>query len=363
MFEKEITPYQNISILILASFAFQIMSMPALLSGIQGPAGWAAVVGGAAILILTLGPVNKVMSKYKGMTIVDIAGRVLPPAGAKAIGAYYITLFILAGGILLKDFAEQIKLLMLFQTPKSVIIIIILLTASYAAKKGIQTIAQISHMTVLLGLIPFMAVIVFSALYSNITNVLPVWPLDFKGIWGTIPYTVFGFLGYSVLMFSNPYVKGRPDNSRLNKLYIYISGGLYIFCYLLIIVKFGRIEAQRLVWPFISILKFVNIPGFFFENTEALGIYLQIVVIFTCLCILMYFTNHALQETFGTRENGYFIFIQIPILYLVAVILPGMYRIYKYLEVPAYILSGLSVAIPLIVVAADIIKSKSAKSR
>lgn len=353
MFDKQITPYQNVSILVLVSFAYQTILMPIVLSEVEGPVGWMAIIIGALLLYFMLKPINKLLDKHKGKTIINISKLLLPKPIFKTIGLYYIILFIIVSSWLIKDFAEQIKLLMLFNTPISLIIVIILLTASYAAKKGIQTIAQISHITVLLALVPYIAVIIFSAYYSDISNVLPVYPVDVEGIFKVLPYVIFGFLGYTVLLFSNSFVSKAEKNILLNKRFIIISTAIYVLCYLLIVIKFGINEAVRLVWPFLSIMKFVNIPGFFFESTEIVGMSFQIIVTFTCLCILMYFTNIALQETFETVEDGYFVFIQIPILYVMAAALPGMYMIYPYIRIPAYIFSGLNLLIPILIIFLD----------
>lgn len=353
MFEKKITPYQNASILLLISFGFQTMLMPIILSAVEGPVGWLAIVAGALILFFIIRPINKVMDRYKNDTIVGIAKRVFPKYISKSIGVYYILLFIIANGWLMKDFGEQIKLLMLYKTPISLIIITILLTASYAAKKGIQTIAQVAHITVLFAFVPYLAVIVFSTYYSNYTNIFPMYPIDIKGVMEAVPNTVFGFFGFSILMFSNSHVEPTEKNMLLNKKFIIISMAIYIASYILIVIKFGMSEAVKLVWPFLSVMKFVNIPGFFFESTEIVGMSFQIIVTFTCVCILMHFTNLVLEETLDTKENGYFIFIQIPILYITAAVLPGMYMLYPYIKIPSYIFSALNLIIPLFIIYMD----------
>lgn len=350
MFEKGITPYQNVSILIISSFAFQTMLMPIILSGVEGPVGWLSIILGAVILFLTIKPINKIMDRYKEDTIVGISSRLLPKYISKTIGTYYIILFIIANSLLMKDFAEQIKLLMLYKTPISFIIMTILLTASYAAKKGIQTISQIAHITVLIALLPYLAVIVFSTYYSDYTNIFPIYPVDIEGVLKVVPNTLLGFFGYAILMFSNSHVSKTEKNMMLNKKFIIISMIIYIACYVLVIIKFGMEEAINLVWPFLSVMKFVNIPGFFFESTEIVGMSFQIIVTFTCVCILMYFTNLAIQETLETKENGYFIFIQIPILYIMAAALPGMYMLYPYIKIPSYIFSALNLLIPLLII-------------
>jgi spore germination protein len=337
----------------MVSFAFQTMLMPIVLSEVDGPAGWIPIVIGTLILFLTIKPINKVMNNHSESTIIGVSKILFPKYVSKLIGLYYIFLFITANCILMKDFAEQIKLLMLFRTPISVIIMLILLVGSYASKKGILAIAQITHIAIILALIPYILIIIFSTYYSDYTNIFPLYPVDVRGIVKSVPIVLFGFFGFSILMFSNSRVTKKEKNMMLNKRFLIISMILYIACYILIVIKFGMNEAVKLVWPFLSIMKFVNIPGFFFENTEIVGLSFQIIVTFTCICILMFFTNMALQETLETRENGYFNFIQIPILYMMASTLPGMYMLFPYIQIPAYALCALNILIPLLIVYKD----------
>lgn len=349
MFNQDITPYQNLSILLLVSFVYQSMLMPIILTEIDGPAGWITIIIAAALLYFAVKSINKAMEKQDEDTIISVTDKLFPKFISKAIGTYYILMFLTLNSLLMKDFAEQIKLMMLFRTPISTIIIIILLTASYATKKGIQTIANITNIALLTALIPYLLIIIFSTYYADYSNIFPIYPADVEGVLKSVPNAMLSFLGFSVLLFSNSRVSVKEKNMKLNKRFIIISAVLYIGSYLLIIVKFGMKEAVNLVWPYVSIMKFVNIPGFFFESTEIVGLCFQIIVIFTCICILAYFTNLAMQETFKTKENGYFIYIQIPILYLVAAGLPGMYMMFPYIHTLVYIISGLNFLIPLLV--------------
>lgn len=347
MFNQDITPYQNISILILISFAFQSILMPLLLYEIDGPVGWISIVLAAIIIYFALKPINRILKKYGEDTIIGIGERVFPKYISKIAGIYYILMFLTANSILMKDFSEQIKLMMLFKTPLNVIIIVILITSAYAAKKGIQPIANIASIAILTSLVPYLLIIIFSTYYADYSNILPVFPADVQGIVQTVPGAMLGFFGFSILLFSNSRVSAKEKNITINRRFIIISSVLYIACYLLIVVKFGMKEAVHLVWPFISVMKFVNIPGFFFESTEIVGLCFQIIVTFTCICIIAYFTNLAMQETFKTRENGYFIYIQIPILYTAAAALPGMYMMFPYIQWPIVIISILNYLIPL----------------
>lgn len=325
------------------------MLMPIMLTEIDGPTGWITILIAAVLLYFAIKSFNKTMKIHDKETIVGVCDKLFPRYISKAIGIYYILMFLTVNSLLMKDFAEQIKLMMLFRTPISTIILSILLTAAYATKKGIQTIAHITNIALLTALIPYLLIIIFSTYYADYTNIFPIYPADTEGILKSVPAAMLSFLGFSVLLFSNCKVSVKDKNYRLNKRFIIISSLLYIGCYLLILVKFGAKEAANLVWPFVSIMKFVNIPGFFFESTEMVGLCLQMTVIFTGICILSYFTNLAMQETFKTEENGFFIYIQIPILYLMAAALPGMYMMFPYIHMPVYIISGLNFLIPIFV--------------
>ncbi len=360
MFDQDITPYQNMAILILVSFVFQSMLMPLLLTEIDGPVGWMSIIAAAFIIYISLKPINKVLTKYKEDTIISISNRVFPKFVSKIAGIYYILMFLTANSIMMKDFAEQIKLMMLFNTPISAIIIAILLIASYATKKGMQSIGNLASIAILIALIPYLLIIIFSTYYADYSNVFPVFPADVQGVVKSIPGAMLGFFGFSLLLFSNSRVSVKEKNIIINRRFIIMSTILYIACYLMVIVKFGMKEAANMVWPFISIMKFVNIPGFFFENTEIVGLSFEIVVTFTTICIIAYFTNLAMQETFKTRENGYYIYIQIPILYIMAAALPGMYMMFPYIQWPIIILSAINFLIPLTVALADNRKAKRA---
>lgn len=348
MFDENITPYQNLTILILVSFAFQSMLMPLLLSEVDGPVGWMTIIIAAFILYISLKPINKMLIKYKDETLIGITDKLYPKFISKLISIYYILMLVIANSILLKDFAEQIKLMMLFRTPLSSIIIVILLTVSYATKKGIKTLANISSVAMLIAFIPYLLLIIFSTYYADYSNLFPIYPVDVEGVLKSVPGAILGFFGFSILLFSNCKVTVKEKNRLINKKYILISMILYIASYILIIVKFGIKESVHLVWPFLSVMKFVNIPGFFFESTEIIGLSFQFIVTFSCICILAYFTNLAMQETFKTRENGFFIYIQWPILFVLSALLPGMYMMFPYIQWPILVLSGLNFLIPLI---------------
>ena len=78
MFNQDITPYQNLSILLLVSFVLQSMLMPVLLTGVDGPEGWISVLIAALILFFAIKAVNKAMKTYDEDTIISVSDKVFP---------------------------------------------------------------------------------------------------------------------------------------------------------------------------------------------------------------------------------------------------------------------------------------------
>jgi spore germination protein (amino acid permease) len=335
--KTKITAPQNTSMLILLSFIYQIMLLPILISNVEGPTAWISIVIAMLIALIFVKPIIQLQENHPDKTLLDICSDYMPKILVKIIGFIYIAFFIFASSILLKDFSEQVKMFMLFRTPSNIIILIILLTSSYATQKGINTVAQIAHITVIIAMIPLILVTALSSSYSSISNIFPIFPLDIKGILYTVPIALIGFFGFVVLLFSNQYVEKHRENLKENKKYLYVSTSIYVLCFFLVMFKFGQEEAKRLVWPFLSILKFLNIPGSFIESTEAVGISLSVVCAFISLSIILFFTNLSLQKTLRTEDNGYFIYIQTPIIYMATSLLPGINIIINYIKIPIYV--------------------------
>ena len=352
-FKTKITASQNTSMLILLSFIFQIMLMPVFVSKVDGPTAWIGIVIAMLIALIFIKPIIKLQANHPEKTLLDICADSLPKIVVKIIGFLYIGFFILAGSILLKDFSEQVKMFMLFRTPNNIIILIILLTSSYATQKGINAVAQIAHITVIVAMVPLILVTALSTSYSSVSNLLPIFPLDIKGILSIVPYALIGFFGFIILLFSNAFVDEHKKNLKENRKFLLLSASLCIFCFCLVIFKFGQEESKRLVWPFLSILKFLNIPGTFIESTEAVGVSLNIVCAFISLSIILYFTNLSLQKTLRTVDNGYFIYIQTPIMYMVACLLPGMNRVIKYIKIPIFIFLVINVIVLFLLIIID----------
>lgn len=353
MFKTKITANQNTSMLILLSFIYQIMLLPVLISSTDGPTAWMSIVIAMGIALIFTKPIIKLQENHPDKTLLDICADYMPKFAVKIIGVLYISFFILASSILLKDFSEQVKMFMLFRTPSNVIILIILITSSYATQKGINTIAQIAHITVIIAMAPLLVVTALSTSYSSISNIFPIFPLDIKGVLSGVPYALVGFFGFVILLFSNPYVNEHKKNLKENRKFLLTSSAIYILCFFLVMFKFGQGEARRLMWPFLSILKFLNLPGSFIENTEAVGISLNIVCAFISLSIILYFTDLSLQKTLRTVDNGYFIFIQTPIIYMAACLLPGINVVIKYIKIPVYIFLVSNILIILLLIAID----------
>ena len=85
MFNQDITPYQNLSILVLVSFVLQSMLMPVILTGVDGPEGWISILIAAFILYFSIKTINKAMKKHDEDTIISVSDKLFSKFISKII--------------------------------------------------------------------------------------------------------------------------------------------------------------------------------------------------------------------------------------------------------------------------------------
>lgn len=358
MIKNRISPYQNVTLLIIASFALQIISIPDFLIETQKTSGWITILIGGLIIGFVITIINKLQITYQHETIVNISDQLMPKKIAALIGLYYAAYYIFYTSYVLKEFIQVIKTFMLTKTPDSIIYLIFIVSAVYAARKGIETIARLSQIMIIISLIPYILLLISSISFTEYYNLLPIFSVKPVEIVKAVPYTFTGFFGFTILLFSNAFVTKQNQNLKTNKTYLKYGAFIYVIIYLIIIYTFGYDEAKQLIWPTVSIMKSVKLPGSFLENIEAISISLKIFNIFTFLSVVLYITGFVLKNTFNTNRSDYFLIILIPVIYLISKIMPVI-EIQKYsLKSFVYVINIISLLIPIAIYFTHYIKKK-----
>ncbi|MDD2619905.1 MAG: endospore germination permease [Syntrophomonadaceae bacterium] len=220
----------------------------------------------------------------------------------KILGVAYIFLFILVTSYTLRLFIEFMKMNVLPATPISVFIGVLLFIGFAAIKTGLENIARVSEILVLIG-VPFSYIIVIIAIANNfhIDRLLPV---------GYINYKSFGMgvlLGSYVLGKMMPVLslaflldnKKEARNAMNKALFVHIP--LTVITALGLVVTLGTIPSLSFTFPTFNMVRLARV-GIFVQNLDIIFISIWIMGIFAAVTIPWFMACFVTQKVFNLRD-------------------------------------------------------------
>lgn len=155
---------------------------------------WLATLIGLTEGVILIFLYTELTLRFPGKTLVEIMNVVYGSFLGKIISACYIIYFLLLGSLVIVDYHDFIKLVVLPLTPSSVVVLVSLIVNVYSVKKGIEVVARCSQGMVIIVLILFLLItglLIFKVDFNNFRPFFSV-PLS-KLLWaghaaGAFPY-------------------------------------------------------------------------------------------------------------------------------------------------------------------------------
>ena len=104
---------------------------------------------------------------------------------------------------------------------------------------------------------------------------------------------------------------------------------LYLIAFFITLAGFGLIGLKREIWPAISIIREVELPGFFIENVDGILFSGWIIIVFATLGPYIYTTSVVLSNIFNTAKHNYFVLLSIPIILTISLIPQNIGEVYS----------------------------------
>lgn len=329
----KITNGQNMFVLIATMIGVGILSLPRSLVEEFGTDGWITIIwGGIIVSILTI-IMTKLLQMYEGKTMVEIGRELVPTPIASIISILNAIRYIVASSYVVRIFAEVVKMFLLNNTPTEVVIISILLTSSYLARKGIESIGRIMQLIIPIVIIPLVLLLLPIMTEINIENALPIFRTNILDIMKGSRLIFFSYLGFEVITYTMPYIKKSKNSLKYSLMAVWSVTGIYTLTFFITLTRFGKDEMLHLLWPTLSLMKTIDIPGIFIENVEGIVMSLWVFMVFATIVTYHYFT--ALIVSKVTREKGsrHFVLPVVPIIYFLSLIPDNIAITYDYVDV------------------------------
>lgn len=318
--------------------------------------GWIAVFLGffvslAAVWMLTALFVRMQGQKFSDFVIDTLSSRRFPWLG-QLLGIPFLLLYVaywlLAVAMVARTFGEVVVTAVLVETPLEVIVGSMLLVSLYLCFTKDVTVLRVNEFLFPLMVVPLLILGVLPFQNANFTRLLPLVPVETKGILRALMQTIFVYQGYEIILQFASCYSDKVRYMRANLLGIGFVGLVYLLVEIAAIVAFGHEELQRLTWPLLELVKTVNVPGLVLERAEAVFIGVWVAAVFTTAGNWYYAASRLICDMFGVRKHSYVTLPLLPVLYLIAMHPRNQFDLFAALDKISWLGLLIGVGIPLV---------------
>lgn len=277
-----------------------ILDFPRTVSEDAGTAGWLMTLVVSAVVIALFSVLSGLYRKFAGRDLLDVGESALGSVGRILTGLLFMLQFLLIIPIILREFAEDIKVISLASTPISMIILIFCAGMIVGAWLGLETLARIHVLTVPILAGAFVLILLLNVQNFDISRLAPWLGLGGdvilrKGIVNLSIYSEF-----IVLFFMLPYLNNKKDFSGIGRYSLVFSGLFLVLTSLCYALFYQYPETTELFLPMYQMAREINL-GRFFTRIESAFIVIWASSAFLYLSSGLYFITWLFREAFGLK--------------------------------------------------------------
>lgn len=320
------------AILILALFSSTTLTLPRITSEIAMQNGWILIITssliiiGYSVIIISLGKL------FPNKTIVEYSQEILSKPIGYIISFLFAVNLIIFLGLELRVFGELTKQTLLINTPIEIIMMVTLFTVAYIARKGLECKARLEEIIVLIALGAVFLIIILALKKTKPENFTPLLTIKSKELfYGSYILSLMG-IGLESLFITIAYVKNKQNLYKaviqviifvmvINLLINYVTVGI-----------FGSKAAAKQIWPFLSIMLAIDLPGSFIERQDAIMISFWILTEFALINSYLYFSSFAISRILKIKKSNWINLLILPAVYIIALIpknVPATFEVLK----------------------------------
>lgn len=262
--------------------------------------GWILLMICCGIAILTSIWIYHVMRLHPNETLFDLSERYLGKWLGKGVSLVWIVYGWIVSTYVLFMTIHLINIWILPNTRFYLLMLLLLVPIYMIANRGIQLMGRFAEFVFLSAF--FMPVLVLFALQdAEWQNLLPVLKDGWEPIFRHLPIGLPFFAGFELSFFWYPYIKEKEKALRgiilANLLTLYILLVVTIVSF----VKFSPLEIKQLVWPTVSLLKFIQFP--FLERLEVIVLSIYIYVLLATVIPYLFVALLGIRRLFGMQKR------------------------------------------------------------
>ncbi|GKX28543.1 germination protein [Vallitalea longa] len=320
-------------LIILNMFSNTSLILPRIASEIAGGDGHFIVLGGAIISLIYVFVITSLVKRFPNQNIVEYTELIFNKPIAIIIGIVFMLKFIILAGLEIRVFGELVKQALLRNTPIEIIVIAMLLVVVYLTRKGYEARARMAELLIFVILIPLILIFFFAIPDIELYNISPIFSISGKKfMYGSIIMS-FAYSGLELLLLSTPFVLKPNKLPKIALKSVIFVGILNALICVLTIGSFGPVETSRQIWPVMSIMQTIHLPGALIQRQDALMVSFWIMTVFLLINAYLFFSTLLLKKVTKLKEQNFLILPLIPIVYLISLMPDNIVETYDWLSI------------------------------
>ncbi|WMJ79703.1 endospore germination permease [Clostridium sp. MB40-C1] len=305
-----------------------IFSYPAELSKVIGTDGWIVILLTSVLVVILLYLLNKALKANNYNRLLDVLYDNFGNLFGKVIAIIFVCASIISISLQMRIFVEVTKMYLLEKTPTEFILLLMILTGTFLIRGELESVIRFNEIAFWLMFIPILLVIPFVLNGGDYTNILPVFNHEPLQYIKACKLGLFGFLGFGISYMLFPYVKDKKSIYKITFRSITFITIFYIIINMASLVMFSKEYNSELLWPSISMISVVDIPGTFIERWEGLAMIFWLIFYFTTYVNLYYFSSEIIRDVFHLEDVKISLMFIVPLIYIIALYPENVAEVY-----------------------------------
>lgn len=361
MSSQKLNYIESSLLVVIVTITHLILNMPNTLIESTGSS---AILNSIYITILALllfAIINKLLKPFENNNILYVAEYLGGKTLKSILTILYLLHFIFISGVLLRNFAETLKIIYFPQASLWTILCAFLLVALIVNMFGKKNLVKANSII----MVPILLTIVITA-FSLIgkfefNRVFPILGYGVNETFISGATNIYAFSGILYLLLIKPYLKDYKNFSKVGYLSIFISGIYLVLVISALLMMFPNIpsgDETLSVYLSTRIIEY----GKFMQRTDALYMFVWIFDFASYLSVIILFITQVSKQSFNIKKSSFYNCIIALLIFIVA-ILPTNTTEISFFETTIYKYSsiGLVFVLSFIILILGYLKKKKRK--
>lgn len=289
MNREVISGRQLVALVFTFIIATGTLYLPSFVTQNAGQDGWISVLVAGLVGVVVVLIVTVVGLKYPKLTLIEYSEIILGKWPGKIVGLIFIVFYLHMTSIIIREVSSTVSAYIMTGSSLEVITIILFVISAYTVKKGLEVIARLN---IIILMITFISMFICLALLIKDMNIELLTPVLSKGFVPVIKdsISVSGWFGEVVsIAFLIPFIN-KPKETRICSIIGVLWASVTLsFLVALVIMVFGAKLPSILTAPTLEAVRIINVSDYI-QRAEIIFLIPWILSNIIKICFFYYIT-------------------------------------------------------------------------